>query len=340
MMFNPFGVKILEQQLFSGKLVTTVIGNCAVLVQTDSLSKRYGAITALDQCNLEVEQGEVFGLLGPNGAGKTTLLRLLLGFLRPSSGRATIGPFDCYRQSVRVRREVSYLPGEARLFRQMRGRDVLAFFTQVRRGGDYLRAQHFADRLQLDLSRRVALMSTGMRQKLALAITLAAETPLIILDEPTSNLDPTVRSTVIQMVAEAKAAGRTVLFSSHVLSEVEQVCDRVVILNSGQVVHTQVMSQLRLRHRIVATLHGPIPQVPLNLTEHLTIQSNGAGRLTIETAGELSPLLGWLASLSLEEVSIQPLGLQAVYDQYHGRADSAETAEPDPQILPLKRPAL
>ena len=288
-----------------------------VLVETHSLTKRYGQITALDNCSLGVESGEVFGLLGPNGAGKTTLLRLLLALLHPTSGSARIAGLDCFRDSVRVRRSVSYLPGEARLFRQMRGRDVLRFFAEIRPGGNLQRSRQLAERLELDLSRRVAYMSTGMRQKLALATTLAADTALAILDEPTSNLDPTVRGVVLAIVAEAKRAGRTIVFSSHVLSEVEEVCDRVVLLRAGRVVHTQAMSELRRRHRIRATLSGPLPKIPVQFKQQLSITTNGAEDVTIETPGELAPLLGWLSTMPLTEIKIEPVGLRAVYDQYH-----------------------
>ncbi len=231
-------------------------------IATDALTKRYGDVAALRHCTVTVQRGEVFGLLGPNGAGKTTLLRLLLGFLHPTSGWARIDGLDCYRQSLAVRQRVAYLPGEARLFRQMRGRDALRFFADIRRRGNYRTSLQLAKRLELDTSRRVSFMSTGMRQKLALAVTLAAETPLLILDEPTSNLDPTVRGIVLDLVREARARGQTVMFSSHVLSEVEQACDRVVILRSGELVHTQVMSELRRRHRIRARCAVRCPHRP------------------------------------------------------------------------------
>lgn len=286
------------------------------LVETRGLTKHYGPVAALDDCTLEVERSEVFGLLGPNGSGKTTLIRLLMGFLRPTAGRATIAGLDCYHQSVAVHRLVTYMPGEARLFRQMRGREVLRFFSDVRPGGDFRRALELADRLQLDVTRTVAFYSTGMRQKLALAACLAADTPLVILDEPTANLDPNVRRDVIALVREARQAGRTVIFSSHVLSEVEQVCDRVVILRSGELVHTQVMSELRRQHRIRANLLGPLPEIPAELAAQLEVATSN-GSLEIETPGELSPLLGWLAHLPIDEVRIEPIGLEAVYERYH-----------------------
>jgi ABC-2 type transport system ATP-binding protein len=288
-----------------------------LLVETHALTKRYREVAALEDCTLEVAEGEVFGLLGPNGAGKTTLLRLLLGFLRPTAGKATIAGLDCYRHSVRVHERVSYLPGDARLFRQMRGRDVLRFFADVRPGGDLARSRKLAERLDLDLSRMVAFMSTGMRQKLALAAALASDTPLVILDEPTSNLDPTIRGEVAAMVLEARRAGRTVLFSSHVLSEVEEVCDRVVILRRGRLVHVQAMTELRRKHRIRCILRGALPPPPEDLASHMTIQHEAGGGLMIETPDELSPLLGWLATLPLEEVRIEPVGLRAVYDRFH-----------------------
>ena len=288
-----------------------------MLVETNALTKRFGPIRALTDCSMRAEPGEVLGLLGPNGAGKTTLLRVLLGFLKPSSGWARIDGLDCYRKSVHVHRRVAYLPGEVRLFRNMRGRDLLSFMQRVRPGGNAQRSRLLAARLELDVSRRVPFMSTGMRQKLALAATLAADTPLLILDEPTSNLDPNMRGQVLAMVDEARREGRTVLFSSHVLSEVEQVCDRVIILRDGRLVHTQVMGQLRRRHRIRARINGPVPPLPESLAEHATIEASDESNITIETPDELSPILGYLATLPVTKMTVEPVGLRAVYDQYH-----------------------
>jgi len=288
-----------------------------VIVVTRKLTKAYGAVMALDSCSLGVQTGEVFGLLGPNGAGKTTLIRLLLGFLRPTAGDASVAGLDCRRQSVQVRKQVSYLPAEAALFPHMRATDVLRFFCEVRPGGRFQRYLDCAQRLELaELNRRVSYMSTGMKQKLALAAALAADVPLYILDEPTSNLDPNVRATVLAMVADLKRAGRTVMFSSHVLPEVEEACDRVVILRAGQLVHTQVVAELRSQHRILAELQGPMPPVPAGVRDGTQVVCQGS-RVTIETAGELSPLLGWLATLPLADIRIEPVGLRAVYDRFH-----------------------
>jgi len=287
-----------------------------LIVETKSLTKRYGAVAALADCSLGVERGEVFGLLGPNGAGKTTLLRLLVGYLRPTAGSARIAGLDCERQSLAVRRQVAYLPAEPAIFPHMRGRDALRFFADIR-GGRPARSLALAERLELDVSRRVAFMSTGMKHKLALAATLAADTPIYILDEPTSSLDPTVRATVLDLVAEARAAGKTIVFSSHVLSEVEQVCDRVVILRAGQPVHTQPMAELRQQHRIVATLTQPLPSIPDSMRDLVIVASCSTTEAVLETSGELAPLLHWLATLPLAEIRIEPLGLKTIYDRFH-----------------------
>ena len=288
-----------------------------MVVETEKLTKTYGRLRALSECSLSVRPGEVFGLLGPNGAGKTTLIRLLLGYLRPSAGWGRVAGLDCERHSVAVRRKVAYLPAEASLFPQMRGRDALQFFADIRPGGELARSLRLAERLELDLSRRVSYMSTGMKQKLALAATMSADAPIYILDEPTANLDPTVRSTVLAVVAEARSAGKTVMFSSHVLSEVEEVCDRVVILRGGQLVHTQALAELRMQHRIVASLHEPLPSIPDRFTGQLTIVSRNEREAVLETPGELAPLLGWLATLPLADIRIEPVGLRSVYDRFH-----------------------
>ncbi|MDG2384291.1 MAG: ABC transporter ATP-binding protein [Pirellulaceae bacterium] len=286
------------------------------IVSTHSLTKRYGDLIALNACTLTAEAGEVFGLLGPNGAGKTTLLRLLLGFLQPSSGRAEVSGFDCHRDSIRVRERIAYLPGEARLFRRMKGCEVLDFFAQMRPGGKLAQSLELAQRLDLDLRRRVAFMSTGMRQKLAIAVALANDAEVCILDEPTANLDPNVRRTVMELVRQKRAEGCAVIISSHVLSEMEESCDRVVILRSGELVHTQIMSELRQRHRINAIATAEFSAIPADLADRVSV-SQVDDRLRIDTVGDLSDLMNWIASLPLREVTIEPSGLTSVYDRFH-----------------------
>ena len=285
-------------------------------VETQSLTKRFGNFTALEDCSVTINQGEVFGLLGPNGAGKSTLIRLLMGFLKPTSGSATVAGMDCQSQRVAVHEAVSYLPGDARLFRTMTGHGVLKLFSGFRANMKLDSAVAVAERMELDLNRWVAFMSTGMRQKLALSIAMSKDAPMLILDEPTANLDPTVRGRVVDMVAEAKAAGKTVVFSSHVLSEIEDVCDRVAILRSGKLVFQQSMADLKRQHRIRAKLAGTLPQIPAELADSLTIVQHDDS-VQIETPGELSNVLKWLSDAPLRDVYIQPVGLRAIYDRFH-----------------------
>ncbi|TWT75107.1 ABC transporter ATP-binding protein [Allorhodopirellula solitaria] len=313
------------------------------IVLTTNLTKRYGGFTALHDCSLAVQPGEIFGLLGPNGAGKTTLIRLLLGYLHVTSGAARVVGFDPESDSVEVRRRVAYLPGDARLPRHMRGRGVLEFFSQMHPSGDASRSFDVAERLELDLSRRVAFMSTGMRQKLALAVVFGPRTPLLILDEPTANLDPSVRAEVLRLVEKERDTGRTVMFSSHVLSEIEQTCDRVAFLRRGELARELVMEDLFQRHRVTAILRpsasltpdndsSALGKIPDNLSERIersvVLPAGPHGRrVQIDTAGDLAPTLTWLASLPLEQMRIEPLGLHSVYRAVHlGVADT----QPEP----------
>lgn len=299
-----------------------------MLVVTHELSKRYRDFQALDGVSVQVGQGEVFGLLGPNGAGKSTLIRCLLGFLQPTSGTASIGGLDCYKDRVKVHEGLSYLPGDARMYRTMKARSLLKMFCGFRPGASFENSISIAQRLELELSRWVGLMSTGMRQKLALAVCLSVDTPLLILDEPTANLDPTVRGQVLELIKEAKRAGQTVIFSSHVLSEIEEVCDRVAILKSGKLVFEQSLDELALQHRIRATTKEQIDTAAASrqFDPPLTVQQTD-DRVQIETPGELSPVLKWLADLPLSNVTIEPVGLRSVYDRIHRFEPSVISAE-------------
>ncbi len=287
-----------------------------IVLQTDSLTKRFGDFTALSQCDVVVNEGEVVGLLGPNGSGKTTLLRLILGFLNPTAGTAQVQGQDCYRDRVQVHRLISYLPGDARLFRTMRARQVVKFFAEIRDDMDFEMAQDLAVRLELDLNRWVTFMSTGMRQKLALVVSLSSRAPILLLDEPTANLDPSVRGEVLNLVRQARDEGRTVIFSSHVLSEIEETCDRVLILRQGRLVHDQSITDLKRQHRIRARLVGDLPEVPAELRSKLSIIQQD-GKLQIETPAQLSLVMSWLSGAPLDDVYIQPVSLRAVYDRFH-----------------------
>ena len=241
-----------------------------MLVETHDLTKRYGRVTALDRCTLSHRRRRNLRPAGTQRLRQDHAVAALLGYLRPTAGAATIDRLDCYRDSVAGSRARGLFAGRGEALPPDARRDVLRFFAEVRPDGDLDRRLALADRLALDLSRSVSLMSTGMRQKTALAAVLSTSAPLLILDEPTTNLDPTARSEVLAIVREAQAAGRTVLFSSHVLGEVEETCDRVVILRRGQVVHEQAMQDLRRQHRIRGRLTGALPRRRVTSTASCT----------------------------------------------------------------------
>jgi ABC-2 type transport system ATP-binding protein len=288
------------------------------LITIDGLAKSYKGVTALEALSLSVRRGEVLGLLGPNGSGKTTTIRLLLGLLRPTAGRATIGEFDCWKDSLEVRRLTSYLQGELRLYGSMRAGDVLEMLCDLRDGIGLDRAVAIAERvMKLDLGRRVRTYSTGMKQKLALAQVFADPVEILLLDEPTSALDPSARATVLGLVHEARRHGQTVVFSGHVLGEVEQVADRVAIMRKGRLMHVEDMHARRsLRMLLIRFAAGawPIPKAELGLIE----RERKDGAVLFEHHGELPPLLDWLATAPIEDIAIGTEDLRSLYDRFHG----------------------
>jgi len=209
------------------------------VLQIQDLTKRYPAASngegklALDRLNLTVYRGEIFGYLGPNGAGKTTTIRLLLDLIRPTSGSANILGLDAQKQSVNVKRFLGNLPSELTLWEHMTGTQIIHYLAGLRPGCDTRYAMQLAERLDLHLNQRVGSYSTGNRRKLGIVQALMHKPPFLILDEPTNGLDPLVRQTFNQMLEEVRDEGRTVFLSSHVLSEVEQICDRVGVLRDG-----------------------------------------------------------------------------------------------------------
>ncbi len=297
------------------------------MIATEGLTKNYGATAALVDLTMEVRKGEVYGLLGPNGSGKTTAIRLLLGLLRPTAGRATVAGFDSWRQSLDVRTAVSYLPGELRLIGSMSGLGMLRFLSSLRGGAGLDRAVAIAERvMRLDLRRKVRNYSTGMKQKLALAQTFADPVEILILDEPTSALDPSARGDVLALVAEARQSGQTVVFSGHVLSEVEQVADRVAIMRRGRLMHVEDMHDRRGLRMILLKFAGARPEnYPADLD--LTLRDRGGGVDLLEHRGEVGPLLAWLHAQDVVDLAVGTEDLKSLYDRFHG--PGAEDAEGD-----------
>ncbi len=289
------------------------------MILTQGLSKHYGKVRALNEVTLKIQKGEIFGLLGPNGSGKTTLLRLLLGLIRPTRGQALFDGLDCWKKSILVREHVSYIPGEVRLPGGTRGIDLLRYLSALRGGVGIDRALAIAETvMKLDLNRKVRTYSTGMKQKLALAQAFSDPVDLLILDEPTSALDPTARNEVLRLVQDAKDSGQTVIFSGHVLSEVEQVADRVAIMRKGDLMHVEDMHQRRsdLRLLLVRFRESPPDVYPEDLG--LAVRERNGEVLFLEHRGDVGPLLGWLATQDVTDIAIGTDDLKALYDRYHG----------------------
>jgi ABC-2 type transport system ATP-binding protein len=287
-----------------------------MLLRTEHLTKDYGRFRAIDDLTLSVAPGEVFGLLGPNGSGKTTALRLILGFLRPTAGHAWVDNHECWSESVAARQKVAYLPGELRLYENMSGKQLIAFLCKLRGqtiAGDL---PELARRFDIDLTRPLAQLSSGMKRKVALLQVLVTEAPLLIMDEPTNALDPSMRDELLSQIRRARDRGQAILFSSHVLSEVEQVCDRVGILQNGRLAHLQSMAEVQIARRVrvrFVKLPDTVPSQP-----GLLVRERYGQTLELEHTGPLPPLLAWLATQDLEDVRVEPAGLGPIYHRYHG----------------------
>jgi ABC-2 type transport system ATP-binding protein len=233
----------------------------AAIVQAELLTKRYRGERGVEELTFEVGQGEVFGCLGPNGAGKTTTIRLLVDLIRPTSGRARVFGLDPRRDGVEVRRRVGYLPGDLRLYDRLTGREQLRYFAALRGMDGLGEGEALAERLELELDRRIQAMSRGNKQKVGLVQAFMHRPDLLVLDEPTSGLDPLVQQQFYDLVAETTADGRTVFLSSHVLPEVQRIADRVAVLREGKLELLESVEALRARAftRFEATFAQPPP---------------------------------------------------------------------------------
>jgi len=292
-------------------------------IRTEGLSKWFGAAEALSELDLHVEAGEVFGYLGPNGAGKTTTIRLLLDLGRPSAGRAEIFGLDTQRQAVAVHRRVAYVPGEATLWPSLTGAETLHFLGRVHGRVDLGYRDELVERFALDPAKKVRAYSKGNRQKLSLIAALMTRADLLILDEPTSGLDPLMEQVFRQCVLEAKARDQTVLLSSHILSEVEAVCDRVAILRRGRLVETGTLAELRHLGAlsIEAILTGPAPDLSrLPGVSDLLVRGN---RLQCQVSGSVQPVLQALTDAGVEKLLSREPSLEELFLAHYGADRSA-----------------
>ena len=289
------------------------------VITTSQLSKRYGRRIGIDDVSLEIPEGEIFGFLGPNGAGKTTTIRLLLGFLRPTGGRVSVFDLDAWRDSSRIKRDVGYLPGDLRLYSWMSVVTALSLLSRVRGMNLVQPGMDLADRFRLETNLPVRKMSRGTRQKLGLLMAMVHRPRLLVLDEPTSGLDPLMRQELAALLRELAAEGHTIFFSSHTLSEVEQLCDRVAIVRDGRIVADETLGALRNRARRVVTLVFEDTETGKSVEppDFLSVMERGEDRWLCELDGPTPSLIRWVADHPIADVTIGQPDLEHLFREFY-----------------------
>ncbi len=291
------------------------------VIETSGLTVYYGRHRGIVDVDLAVNKGEVFGFLGPNGAGKTTTERVLLDIIRPTTGSAHIFGLDCQAEGVTVRERVGYLPGELSLYDDMRVSAFFEMYASLHNGGSDKRYwQTLADRLDLDTSRKIKELSRGNKQKVGIVTAFMNKPELLILDEPTSGLDPLVQQTVMEMVREANDAGATVFFSSHILPEVQAVCDRVGIIREGRLVAVERVDTLttqafrRIRFRFAAA-----PPADAFIGDGVTVLDRDDDQVTLEVRDGLSDVMTTAAGYGILDIETIPVSLEEIFLAYYGQ---------------------
>jgi ABC-2 type transport system ATP-binding protein len=300
-----------------------------VALSVSGLVKHFGRTVALDGLDLSVATGEVHGFLGPNGAGKTTTLRILLGLIRPDAGQARILGGDPWRDAVELHRRIAYVPGDVNLWPNLSGGETIDLLCRLRGGGDLARRAELMKRFDLDPTKKGRAYSTGNRQKVALIAALASDAELLLFDEPTLGMDPLMEATFRDCVLEERARGRTVLLSSHILAEVEALCDRVTIIRNGKTVESGTLDGLRhlTRTSITAEVTSPVDLSGLAGVHDLTF--DGRRVVCQVEAGQLGKVMERLAGAGIHSLTSRPPTLEELFLRHYGdRVPSQRTAEP------------
>lgn len=295
-------------------------------IHTEHLSKTYttrqGPLQALDQLDLQVQTGQIFGYLGPNGAGKTTTIRLLLDLIRPTAGKANILGHDAQKDSVPLHRKIGFLPAELNLWKHMSGEKVVAYISRVRgnQTEQQREAQHLAERLKLNLKTKVRSYSTGNKRKLGLVIALMHKPELVILDEPTSGLDPLMQQTFNELMREIRAEGRTVFLSSHVLAEVQAICDRVAILRDGQLKALETVTSLTRAQFQWVTLHfkTAVPETLLQGVAGVQALTINGDTAKMRLSGDFDPILRAIGDHYVSAIHVEEPSLEEVFLAFYG----------------------
>jgi len=294
--------------------------DAAPAIRLDRLTKRYERLAALNDVSLVVQPGEIFGFLGLNGAGKTTTIRVLLDLIRPTSGQAFVHGLSCQRDGLRVRERVAYLPGELGFYRDMTGEATLDLLGRL--GGREVDRRALLDRFELssrDLKRKIREYSTGMKRKLGIIQAFQSAAPLLILDEPTEGLDPLMQEALYQLLEETRRSGRTIFMSSHVLPEVERVCDRIALLRAGELVLLSPVAEVRrLAARTVRiTFRDPVPPPRGPWPEHSEAVEVTPRLWHLHIRGPLGPVMAMLSSLPIEDVDVREPHLEDILRRYY-----------------------
>ena len=295
-------------------------------IRTEQLTKRYGTVRALEELTLDVATGEIFGFLGPNGAGKSTTIRTLLGFLHPTGGSAWVLGLEIVADSVEIRRRTGYLPGGIALYDSLSGEATLDYLSDLQ-GAEPVRREELCERLQMPasvLKRRVRDYSRGMRQKIGVIQALQHDPELAILDEPTEGLDPLMQHAFYALMDDQRAKGRTIFFSSHVLSEVERICDRVAIIRSGHLMALQDVDELlaRRKRKVELRWRGVAPDLA-GIPGLADVKVDG-NRMTATLLGDVSGFVRAIASPSLEDLTIEPARLEEAFLEYYAGDEASE----------------
>ena len=292
-----------------------------VTIETHGLSKQYGRQFALRDLNLQVFEGEVLGYLGPNGAGKTTTIRLLLGLISPTAGSATVFGLDVRRKAPQIHRRLAYVPGDVSLWPSLTGRETLALLGRVHGRIDPTYRDELIARFSFDPSKKVRSYSKGERQKVGLIAALMTRADLLVLDEPTAGLDPLMEQTFRECIREAKVRGQTVFLSSHILSEVEALCDRVAILRLGELLQIGTLEEMRHLSAlsVEATFDGTPPDVS-GLPGVTALKVDGS-RLSCQVTGSMGPLLRALAAAGVRELTSTKPSLEELFLSHYGAGE-------------------
>ncbi len=314
------------------------------VIETHQLSRGYGSRRGITDINLAIARGEIFGFLGPNGAGKSTTIRVLMGLLRAGSGNAKIFGRDCWREGTEVRRDVGYVAGDVRLYPWLTTRRALAMLSKIHRRSLTQKGFELAERFRLELDLPVRKMSRGNRQKVALVLALVHEPKLVILDEPTSGLDPLMQDTLMSCLREMAASGGTVMFSSHTLSEVESLCDRIAIVRNGRIVEDSTVSRLKSQapRQIVVSLRDGQDHRNLKWPDSVVVKSvpnssfqqiiaasatefgvNREHICLLELVGSSVSFMSWAAAQGFADIMIGPPSLEVLFRKYYETSTEA-----------------